>query len=47
LIEFQYNLLKAQILLETAFWEIALNDSKNQENKKLTVILCDRGLMEA
>jgi len=26
--------------------EIALNDSKNQEHKKLTVILCDRGLMD-
>jgi len=26
--------------------EIALNDSKSQHNQKLTVILCDRGLMD-
>ncbi len=44
LIEFQYNLLKAQVLLEKAFLEIAVNDESKA--KQVIVILCDRGLMD-
>lgn len=46
LIEFQFNLLKAQVVLEKAFLEVVVNDQIKEDKKKVAVILCDRGLMD-